>query len=168
MSTPVRSILLSYVSYVAFFLGIGLISGAIVHMPIDPSRYLWLLVIGVSVFVLASFWNEVYVEKKRLSALQLVGTLLNSLLLSIGIGMIGGGIQHYGENPAYSAYLIPIGVAISFGSFALKYWAQLTLRKVGALIAICLVLVLPLRFTLSKMADAAGIEEHTDGAGHSH
>jgi uncharacterized protein (DUF305 family) len=45
---------------------------------------------------------------------------LFSLLLSIGIGMISGGVQHFTDFPLYSSYLIPLGLVLSFVAFLLK------------------------------------------------
>jgi FtsH-binding integral membrane protein len=77
-----------YLVYVLFFLGMGLTSGAIVHMPIDPSKYTIILFIGMAVFVVASLLNETVIDKKNLSVISTIRLVIFSLLLSIGIGMI--------------------------------------------------------------------------------
>lgn len=54
-----------YVIYIMYFLGVGLISGGIVHMPIEPVRYSIILIFGSILFISASFVNEYFVEKKK-------------------------------------------------------------------------------------------------------
>src|SRR3712207_7961997 len=43
-----------YVLYVALYLGVALTGGSVVHLPLDPGRYLLIGAVGVLVFIAAS------------------------------------------------------------------------------------------------------------------
>ncbi|WP_243240436.1 YncE family protein [Clostridium cibarium] len=152
-----------YLVYVMFFLGTGLISGSIVHMPLDPKKYSIVLVIGMGVFVIASLLNETVIDKKHLSFFSTVRLVIFSLLLSIGIGMISGGIQHFEDVLDYAGYLIPGGIMLSLISFLFKNNIKLGLKKSLPLFTIMLLLVLPLSYTLKTLAASMPKSE-----GHSH
>lgn len=115
-----------YLVYIIYFLGIGMTSSGIVLMPFNPMRYSIILGVGLSLFIAGSVFNEVVIDKKNLSVIQSIRLILLSLTLAIGIGMISGGISHFKESPSYVSYLIPLGVVISFTSFAVKNDFQLT------------------------------------------
>jgi len=65
-----KAALFPYIVYVMFFLGMGLISGGIVHMPLDPQKNIIVLSIGMCVFVIASLLNETVIDKKRFISLK--------------------------------------------------------------------------------------------------
>ncbi|MFI5682079.1 hypothetical protein [Streptomyces cellulosae] len=58
----------SYLGYAATFVGAGLISGAIVHHPLDPARYTLIAVVGAGVFLFATVRNEFVLTKRRPAA----------------------------------------------------------------------------------------------------
>jgi hypothetical protein len=103
-----------------YFLGVGLISGGIVHMPIEPLRYSIILAVGSAIFITAAFLNEIYIEKKKMGVTQILKLLVYSFILSLGVGMIGGGIQHFSDLGQYAVFLIPAGIMLSFISYVLK------------------------------------------------
>lgn len=152
-----------YIVYVMFFLGMGLTSGSIVHMPLDPHKYTIVLFIGMCVFVLASLLNEIVIDKKNLSVGSTIRLVIFSLCLSVGIGMISGGIQHFDDVAEYAAYLIPGGIVLSFASFLLKNNIKLGMKKGLPLFAIVLTVALSLSFVLRNVAS-----NMPKGEGHSH
>jgi hypothetical protein len=125
--TPRASVVMSYAGYVGCFVGAGLISGGVVHYPLDPARYTQIAVAGVAVFVAATICNELAITKgSRPTALAVVRLVVASLLLSIGIGMLSGGIQHFMDFPARATFLIPLGLLLSFTAYLL--WRGIDLR----------------------------------------
>lgn len=153
-----------YIVYVMFFLGMGLTSGAIVHMPMDPPKYTVVLLIGMAIFVVASLLNETIIDKKNLSISSTIRLVLFSLLLSVGIGMISGGIQHFEDVLDYAGYLIPGGILLSFISFLLKNNIKLGFKKATPLFTILLAIIISLGFTLKNVAATMPTG---DGHGHS-
>jgi uncharacterized protein (DUF305 family) len=119
---PTATILFSYLSYLALFVGTAFISGAIVHSGNvnEIPKYIVIGLIGLSLFVAGSFVQETIINKNSLQGTKLVKFLFFSLLLSVGIGMIGGGVQHFTDFPVYSSFLIPLGVLLSLIAFLLK------------------------------------------------
>lgn len=111
-----------YLSYVAMFVGMGLISGSIVHAAQEGvlNRSLILLGIGVVMFSIGSFINEVIFKTGNIEREGVFRYILFSLFLAMGIGMISGSTQHFMDTPIYASYLMPIGVFLSSLAFALR------------------------------------------------
>ncbi|MEA3320944.1 MAG: hypothetical protein U9Q88_13130 [Bacillota bacterium] len=162
-----------YVIYIMYFLGVGLISGGIVHMPIEPARYSIILILGSILFITASFVNEVYVEKKKLTFVQCVKLLFFSLLLSLGVGMVSGGIQHFGDLGGYAVILIPTGIVLSLLSFIFKNNISLDIKQIALVFTMLLLLVSPLALGLNWYVNVENhsennVEPQEDGHGHGH
>ncbi|WP_338675318.1 hypothetical protein V1460_21830 [Streptomyces sp. SCSIO 30461] len=83
-----------------YFVGAGLISGAVVHHPLDPARYTTVGIIGVGVFLVATLVNEFLLATDRPPFARALVVIGASLLLSFGIGMLSGGLQHFDDFPA--------------------------------------------------------------------
>ncbi len=120
VAVPDSSLLGRYLGYVGYFVGAGLISGGIVHYPLDAARYGKIGAAGVAVFVAATILNEVVLQRKRPDTSALIRLVAASLLLSLGIGMLSGGIQHFMDFPGRAAALIPAGLVLSFVAYVVK------------------------------------------------
>lgn len=121
-NTTTKTAILTYLSTLALFIGTGFISGAIVHTGNISELYKYLVIgiIGISLFIAGSFVQESVLNAKNLKEEGAVKFFIFSLLLSVGIGMISGGTQHFSDFPIYSSYLVPIGLIISYTAFLLK------------------------------------------------
>ncbi|MGR3499216.1 MAG: hypothetical protein ACU0E9_10030 [Limimaricola soesokkakensis] len=110
-----------YFSYLLMFLGMGLISGSIVHAAqADMRQYaLVLMAIGAVLFAFGSYLNEVLFKTGILgdSVLKYVSV---SLLLALGIGMVSGAAQHFYDTPVFASYIAPIGIFVSSLAFAIR------------------------------------------------
>lgn len=120
--TTTKTVILAYLSTLALFIGTGFISGAIVHTGniSEVSKYIVIGIVGILIFVIGSFVQESILNAKNLKEEGAVKFILFSLILSVGIGMISGGTQHFSDFPIYSSYLVPIGLLISYIAFLLK------------------------------------------------
>jgi len=116
-----QRIFVPFLTFIALFIGTGFVSGSIVHMGegINPWD-LSLLAIGILLFILGSVSQDMQQDWKRIRGEGIAAFLFLSLVLSIGIGMVSGGMQHFVDTPAYSAILIPLGLALGFMAFILK------------------------------------------------
>lgn len=161
-----NTVFFPYINYVLLFLGMGLISGAIVHMPVDPAQYTLIMLIGAAMFGFASFISEIR-GQENLSRAGVVRALIFSLLLSVGIGMMSGGIQHFSDNPAYSAMLIPLGFAVSLFSFVLKSGIRLSVKRLYGLLLVFVLVLVPLKMGLNYITADAPVQQG-DGHGHGH
>ena len=151
--SSVRHLYKKYIGYVGMFLGIGLISGSIVHLPIDPSRYTIIMIIGVLLFISASILNEIILKERSMNAKEVITLILSSLLLSMGIGMMSGGIQHFEDVKEYAALLIPIGLGISLFSFIIKNQIRLPKKKFAMVCLSFLLVAAPLTVFLENLAN---------------
>ncbi|MDF3142085.1 MULTISPECIES: hypothetical protein [unclassified Streptomyces] len=62
------------------------------HHPLDPARYTLIAVVGAAVFLFAIVLNEFVLTKRRPGARRVFGVVAASLALSLGIGMLSGGL----------------------------------------------------------------------------
>ncbi|MCX4480947.1 hypothetical protein OOK44_31685 [Streptomyces cellulosae] len=155
-----------YLGYATTFVGAGLISGAVVHHPLDPDRYTVIALVGAGVFLCATLLNEFVLKRQRPSASTVVAIVLASLALSFGIGMLSGGLQHFEDFPERAAMLIPFGLALSFVAYVLRYdtarWHSI-IGPTGLLVLVtAAVAFVGLRGIAADMAAESG------GGGHSH
>lgn len=150
-----KSILSSYFSYLILFVGSAFISGAIVHSGnvAEVAKYAVIGVAGVSLFIAGSFIQEFILNKENLKEEGIVKFFFFSLLLSIGIGMISGGTQHYSDFPTYSSYLIPLGLVLSLIAYLLKNNYYITSKLWATIVGVFLLISLPLHFGLITLAN---------------
>ncbi|WP_171110561.1 MULTISPECIES: DUF3784 domain-containing protein [Streptomyces] len=115
-----KSLPARYSGQMLYFMGAALIAGAVVHYPIDPSLYTIICVVGAFVFLLGTIVNEFVLADERPKLGQAVSLVAFSLLLSFGVGLVGGGIQHFEQFPERSAWMTPIGLLMSYVAFVAK------------------------------------------------
>ena len=110
-----------YFSYLIMFLGMGLISGSVVHAAQEEMRLyaLTLMGIGAVLFSFGSYLNEVLFKTGILGD-TVVKYVLLSLLLAIGVGFVSGSTQHFYDTPIFASYLAPMGIFISSVAFAIR------------------------------------------------
>ncbi len=145
--------------------GISFISGAVNHGFFSGTRSLWTAAVGIVLFVLGA-WLEHRLnadadDSPRSGLLQ---TLVLGTLLSIGLGFFTGGLQHFPDSPARSAWMVPLGFFISvlaLGLSAPRHWPRA---------ATVYVLVLGTAVTAGSWAAWQWLEHNPDWAisGHSH
>ncbi|GHB80437.1 hypothetical protein GCM10010306_088330 [Streptomyces umbrinus] len=149
-----------------YFVGAGLISGAVVHHPLDPARYTKIAIIGVLVFLAATVVNEFLLAVDRPAPPRAILVIAASLLLSFGIGMLSGGLQHFADFPDRSATLVPLGITVSFIAFVLKD-ADSSWRHVFGPLGLAVLLTAAVSF-FGLRAAADGMAETSGESGHSH
>lgn len=115
-----KSLPARYSGQMLYFMGAALIAGAVVHYPIDPSLYTIICVVGAFVFLLGTIVNEFVLADERPALSQAISLVAFSLLLSFGVGLVGGGIQHFEQFPERSAWMTPIGLLMSYVAFVAK------------------------------------------------
>ncbi|MCX4584076.1 hypothetical protein [Streptomyces sp. NBC_01481] len=161
-----RSLPARYLGYVGYFVGAGLISGAVVHHPLDPARYTRIAVYGVLVFLAATVINEFILARERPGLPRMLVVIGASLLLSFGIGMLSGGMQHFDDFPARGAVLIPAGMTMSFVAYVIKD-ADTPWHRIFSLVGLAVLLIASVSFVGLRQVAASMGESSKDG-GHSH
>lgn len=165
-SSRKRSLAARYLGYVGYFVGAGLISGAVVHHPLDPDRYTRIAGYGALVFLAATVLNEFVLTRERPALPRMLAVVGSALLLSFGIGMLSGGLQHFDDFPARGAVLVPAGIVVSFIAYVIKD-AETPWQRIFSLLGLAVLVVAALAF-LGLRNVAASMETTPDGGGHSH
>lgn len=160
-----NTVTLPYITYLMYFLGVGFLSGAIVHYPVNPSLYGVIGAAGAIIFTIASILNEWVTNKRHLLQEGVLKIVLYSLILSIGLGMISGGIQHFVDFPIYASYLVPAGFVISLLGYILNKEIKLDAQHKLILVAKLAIIAIPLFLILNFYAKGMTQAEHNDGHG---
>ncbi len=147
------------------YAGISFISGAVNHGFFSGERSLWTAAIGMVLFVLgAALEHRLTDSEAEPAQAGLLRTLALGALLSIGLGFFTGGLQHFPDSPARSAWVVPLGFFVSVLALALSTshaWQRGTsayVLVVGALV------------TLGSYGAWQWLQSHPEWAatGHSH
>ena len=156
-------VLRPYLIYVLLFVGAGMVSGGVVHYPLNESFYGILAALGGIVFVIGSLANELLNGKGLPKAGALISLIVTSLLLSFGIGMLSGGIQHFTDFPSRAAILVPAGITLSFIAycFKAKLFQRSAIRKVSTAGVLILGIAISSLVVLTNIADGMNNPAHT-------
>ncbi len=100
--------------------GISFISGAVNHGFFSGERSLWTALVGIVLFVLGAAMEHRLSETGQEQTSSLFRTLFLGALLSVGLGFFTGGLQHFPDSPARSAWVVPLGFFISVPALALN------------------------------------------------
>lgn len=136
------------------------------HHPLDPARYTKIAVIGVLVFLVATLVNEFLLAADRPDLPRAILVIAASLLLSLGIGMLSGGLQHFEDFPDRGAVLVPLGITVSFIAFVLKD-RESSWRRIFGPVGLAVLLTATVSF-FGLRTLAAGLGEPAGESGHSH
>lgn len=146
----------NFSAYLAQYVGIGFISGGAVHYTIDPIFYGAVGVIGAVMFVL----GKAHLHRAELGwDLGSLGVVAMSLVLSFGIGIASGGVQHFGDVGSLGPVFIGLGVFLA----ALGYTFVEMRERSWPLVGIAAVLGLIIFFSTQFLVAPAG---HMSGSGH--
>lgn len=161
---PKVRVLRPYLVYVLLFVGAGMVSGGVVHYPLNENFYGILAALGGIVFAFGSLANELLSGKGLPKPAALFSLIITSLLLSFGIGMLSGGIQHFTDFPARAAVLVPLGITLSFIAFCFKtnLFRRDSIKKVS------MAGVLILGIAVSSLVVLTNIAEGMDKPAHTH
>ncbi len=156
-------VLRPYLVYVLLFVGAGMVSGGVVHYPLNESFYGILAALGGIVFVIGSLANELLNGNGLPKAGALVSLIVTSLLLSFGIGMLSGGIQHFTDFPSRAANLVPLGIILSFIAYCFKanLFRSGSIKKVSMAGALVLGIAITSLVSLTSLAESMSTPTHT-------
>lgn len=120
-----------YGTYIAKYMGVGLIGGSVVHMGTlgGSAWYIFLACIGVTLMVLGNAYEAKQTGQKIHAKYFAI-----ILCLSLATGFLTGGTQHYVDNPMYAGGLLAIGLFVSYVAYFLK--EGLPLKKKNIAIAL--------------------------------
>lgn len=154
----------AFVSHMCKYIGVGLISGSIVHAGTlggDYLKYVVLIMLGAALFIIGNI-----LEHGKQNLAQMLPYIAISTILSIGTGMVSGGTQHYLDGPKIAAILFPLGFLVAYLSFVYRdYKQEFTAKKVLLITVISLVLFGILSFVATLLPEPKG--HHGDSDSHS-
>ena len=164
----IRRIAVPWICYLAYFVGVSFQSGGIVHYSLDQAKYGSLVAIGAVIFVVGAVSSDLISPTPILRSTGPLGFLLfvvSALTLSIGVGMIGGGVQHFSDIPERAPILIPLGIVLSILGYCGRFRPQHHAKEVIVSVAAAVVLAIPTHIVLQKYAEtkpAATADGHSD------
>ncbi len=145
----------SFVSHMFKYLGVGLISGSIVHAGTlggNITKYIILIILGVILFVIGNI-----LEHGISSLKQLIPYIWFSTILSIGTGMVSGATQHYLDGPFVAAILLPLGVFLGYLSFIYRdYRNEFTFKRFLKITIVGLILFVALFYIAKQLPEGEG------------
>ena len=155
-----------YFSYLVMFLGMGLISGSVVHAAQADMRAYALILMGIGavLFSVGSYLNEVLFKTGILGD-NILRYVILSLLLAIGVGFVSGSMQHFFDTPIFASYLAPIGIFISSVAFAVRQGFALHSKSWIFLIALGLVFAIVFHLLLLTYAKTLPVSAGHHGEG---
>ncbi len=166
-----RRIAVPWICYLAYFVGVSFQSGGIVHYSLDPKKYGSLVAIGAVIFVVGAVSSDLISPEPILRSTGPFGFLafiVSALTLSIGVGMIGGGVQHFTDIPDRAPILIPLGIVLSILGFCGRFRPQHHAKEVVASLAAAVVLAIPTHVALKSYASTLPVvaaDGHADSHG---
>ena len=159
MSSPEKS----FASHMLRYVGVGLISGSIVHAGTlggNVTQYVALIVLGVIAFIYGT-----YLEYENKIDKKFVSFILISVVISIGTGMVSGGTQHYLDGPVFASIILPIGLLVSYIAYLYRdFKSNFSFKKICAAIIICSILAVSLYSLAHKIPTLEN--HHSSGEGH--
>jgi FtsH-binding integral membrane protein len=119
----------SFFSHMARYVGVGLISGSVVHAGTlggASSKYITLIILGALLFSVGTL-----IQHKGEKINKLLSYVLISVIISFGTGMVSGATQHYLDSPAFGAILLSFGLLIAYISFTWQEYRQsFTIKRI--------------------------------------
>jgi hypothetical protein len=159
---------LSWTCYLAYFVGVSFQSGGIVHYSLDPSRYGKLIVIGAIIFVIGAISSDLISKEsilRKSGPTGFITFILSSLVLSIGVGMIGGSVQHFTDIPGRAPLFVGLGIVLSALGYHGRFRPHNTKREFIAAMLLVSSLAIPSFLALRSYAATLPTEaEHGHGS----
>lgn len=128
----------SYVSHILRYVGVGLVSGSIVHAGTlggGSLKYIVLIILGIAAFTIGTLMEHRQKFDKHLLLFILISTVV-----SIGTGMVSGGTQHYLDDPLFASIILPLGLFLGYVAFLVRDFKEtisfkrITIAFIGAFI----------------------------------
>jgi len=99
--------------------GISFIAGAVNHGFFSGERSLWTATVGMMLFVIGAVMEHRMSDSQEQGLSRgLLRALIIGAFLSVGLGFFTGGLQHFPDSPARSAWVVPLGFFVSVVAFA--------------------------------------------------
>ena len=101
---------LSHISSLCKYTGISFTAGAITHGFFSGERAIWTAAFGIAIYLVGGILEKIANPDKDHSWTDVLAI---GIVASIGLGFFTGGLQHFPDSPARSAWVVPVGFAMS-------------------------------------------------------
>jgi len=112
------SLPLAHVALLCRYAGISFIAGAVNHGFFSGERSLLTAAAGVLVYLVGGVLDMRALPPAERRWLDLIGV---GILSSIGLGLFTGGLTHFPDSPVRSAWVVPLGFAMSLAAFRMMH-----------------------------------------------
>lgn len=147
------------------YAGISFIAGAVNHGFFSGERSVLTAAIGVAVYLLGGVLD---MRANPGSGQRWVDLLGLGIISSIGLGFFTGGLQHFPDSPARSAWVVPLGFVMSFLAFWLLQGREAGSRRAMASYGLGTGVVVAAGCLLAWQMLGEGSAHSHDHGGHSH
>jgi uncharacterized cupredoxin-like copper-binding protein len=101
---------LSHISSLCKYTGISFTAGAITHGFFSGERAIWTAAFGIVIYLIGGILEKIANPDKDHSWTDVLAV---GIVASIGLGFFTGGLQHFPDSPARSAWVVPVGFVMS-------------------------------------------------------
>jgi uncharacterized cupredoxin-like copper-binding protein len=151
---------LSHIASLCKYTGISFTAGAITHGFFSEERAIWTAVFGVVIYLVGGTLEKIANPDKDHSWTDVLAI---GIVASIGLGFFTGGLQHFPDSPARSAWVVPVGFAMSLlAMYLMEGKGKVKMKMVLIYGGFSLAIV-----TAASLYSLSYFNEH-GGGGHSH
>ena len=151
---------LSHIASLCKYTGISFTAGAITHGFFSGERSFWTAVFGIAIYLVGGTLEKIANPDKDQSWTDVLAI---GIVASIGLGFFTGGLQHFPDSPARSAWVVPVGFAMSLlAMYLMEGKGKVKIKGVLIYGGISLALVIA-----ASLYSLSYFNEH-GGDGHSH
>jgi len=151
---------LSHIASLCKYTGISFTAGAITHGFFSGERAIWTAAFGIAIYLVGGILEKIANPDKDHSWTDV---LVIGIVASIGLGFFTGGLQHFPDSPARSAWVVPVGFAMSLlAMYLMEGKGKVKLKSVLIYGGVSLALVIA-----ASLYALSYFNEH-GGDGHSH
>jgi len=155
---------LSHIASLCKYTGISFTAGSITHGSFSSERSYWTAAIGICIYLLGGVLEKIAYPDKNHSWSDL---LIIGIVASIGLGFFTGGLQHFPDSPARSAWVVPTGFVMSMlAMYLMEGKGRVKLSKVMTYGSLSLALVSASSYFALNYFNAQGTSQSHDH-GHS-
>jgi uncharacterized cupredoxin-like copper-binding protein len=153
---------ISHIASLCKYTGISFTAGAITHGFFSGERSFWTAAFGIAIYLVGGTLEKIANPDKDHSWTDVLAI---GIVASIGLGFFTGGLQHFPDSPARSAWVVPVGFAMSLlAMYLMEAKGKVKIKGVLIYGGISLALVIAASlYSLSYFNEHGG-----DGHGHDH
>ena len=150
---------LSHISSLCKYTGISFTAGAITHGFFSGERAIWTGVFGILIYLVGGILEKIANPDKDHSWTDILAI---GIVASIGLGFFTGGLQHFPDSPARSAWVVPVGFAMSLlAMYLMEGKGKIKMKSVLIYGSVSLVLVIAASLYALSYFNQHGDDSHS-------